>query len=148
MIAIVATAMAAAVTPAGAAVDRGRPACDYCRMVFTRPQFGGEIRTADGRRLIFDAAECMAAYCLRQARTTDLVAVRAVRYDAPAARIDVHRAWFVRSDSLESPMGLNLAAFATHRRAQAEAKRTRGRVLSWRSVVTLVDTTWFRKPGP
>ena len=41
--------------------DRGRPTCDYCRMIITEKEYGGKIKTVKGKALIFDATECMAA---------------------------------------------------------------------------------------
>ena len=45
--------------------DRGRPTCDYCRMIITEKEYGGRIKTAKGKTLIFDATECMAAFVIK-----------------------------------------------------------------------------------
>jgi len=45
--------------------DRGRPTCDYCRMIITEKEYGGKIKTAKGKALIFDATECMAAFVIK-----------------------------------------------------------------------------------
>src|SRR5882762_7485605 len=57
-----------------AALDQGRPACDYCRMILTEPGFGGEIAVRSGPRKIYDSVECMAAAVL-----TDTVPQREIR---------------------------------------------------------------------
>ena len=45
--------------------DRGRPTCDYCRMIITEKEYGGRIKTTKGKTLIFDATECMAAFVIK-----------------------------------------------------------------------------------
>lgn len=126
--------------------DEGRPCCDYCRMIITEKAFGGEVRTADQKLLIFDATECMAAFWLMQrADTVRLRSLRSIRHERPSERIDARRAWYVHCDSLPSPMGMNLSAYGSAAQAMAALGRRRGRLLRWNEVVSLVRGTWF--PG-
>jgi copper chaperone NosL len=107
------------------------------------PAFGGEMRMKDGSWLRFDAAECIAALTI--ARPRDTVGVRsmlAIDHDRPARRIDARRAWYLHSDSLPSPMALNLSAYATRAAARAARKRHGGSLLRWPEVVELVRVRW------
>lgn len=130
---------------ARAALDAGRPACDYCRMIFTDPRFGAEITTRSGQLKIYDAIECMAAAVL-----TDSVPQRDIRgvfvrdHDAPHARIALSRAVFLHCPKLESPMGQSLLAFGSRARARQACRSLEGRVLDWRGVLTQVDSVWFQ----
>jgi copper chaperone NosL len=142
----VAALLAAALAPAGAtaATDLGRPACDYCHMLLEHADYGGVITTTAGRRLIYDAIECMAAAVL-----TDSVPPRTIRsmtvkdYRAPHASLDAGRAVFLHSPTLESPMGLGLSAHASAARANAVRAAHPGELLDWKRVVAHVNDTWF-----
>ena len=128
-----------------AALDAGRPACDYCRMILSEPEFGGEIDTRSGPRKIYDSVECMAAAVLTDSvRQRDIRAIRLVDHDAPHARVQLGRAVFLYCPTIESPMGLSLAAFAARTRAERACSPAAGRLLDWRGVLTLVDSTWFQ----
>ena len=131
--------------PVGAALDEGRPACDYCRMIFEDPAFGAEITLRSGQRKIYDAVECMAAAVLTDSvAQRDIRAISLVDHDAPHARVPLARATFLQCRAFESPMGLSLGAFATRTRAGAACVGGAGRILDWRGVLTLVDSTWFQ----
>jgi nitrous oxide reductase accessory protein NosL len=119
-------------------------ACDYCGMAIEQPRFGGRMQTFDRRSLRFDATECMAAFTLRP-RDGALAAVGlwSVRYDRPGAEIDARQAVYLLSDSLASPMGLGLSAFADRRTAEALRAKVGGRLLDWTQVVERVRERWF-----
>ena len=136
---------ALAPTNAPAALDEGRPACDYCRMIFTDPRFGVEVNLKSGARKIYDAVECMAAAVL-----TDSVAVRDVKsvtlvdHARPGTRVPIERAVFLHCPEQESPMGQSLLAFATKAEADSTCPPRRGTRLDWRGVLTQVNSTWFQ----
>lgn len=147
-----APALAAAALLAGAAppppwaISPARPAaCAYCRMPVESRDFGGEIRTTDGRRQRYDAVECMAAAVL-----TDSVPPRAIRamtatdHAAPHRALDARRAVFLRSAALHSPMGLDVSAHAGAAAARAAQRRHAGEILDWKGVLALVNHLWFR----
>jgi nitrous oxide reductase accessory protein NosL len=128
-----------------AALDQGRPACDYCRMIFSEPGFGGEIATRSGQRKIYDTVECMAAAVLTDSvRQGDIHAIRLVDHDAPHARITLAHTVFLHCPEIQSPMGLSLLAFASRARADSTCAHHGGRLLDWRGVLSLVDSTWFQ----
>jgi copper chaperone NosL len=130
-----------------AALDAGRPACDYCRMILTEKGFGGEIVTARGRRLIFDSTECMAAFLLAGTISSlEIASVLSVDHEDPRRRLRADRAFYLRSPALGSPMGLNLSAYRSAPRAAAAKRRYPGELLAWNQVLALVDTTWYRRP--
>jgi hypothetical protein len=131
--------------PARAALDAGRPACDYCRMIFSEHGFGGEIVTRSGRRKIYDTVECMAAAVLTDSvPQRDIHAIRVVDHDAPYAHIALRHTVFLHCPELQSPMGLSLLAYADSGRAGRACPRHAGRVLDWRGVLALVDSAWFQ----
>jgi hypothetical protein len=148
-----ATALAVACAPQaprtqqapGADAAPTQPVCAYCRMIFQHAEYGGEIHTTSGRRLIYDSVECMAAAVL-----TDSVPPPSVRtmtvtdFGAPHAAIAAARAVFLHCPSLESPMGLGLSAHATTETARAAQGARAGRTFDWGQVVAYVDSIWFQ----
>src|SRR5260221_11182334 len=133
--------------PARAAPDAGRPACDYCRMIFEDPAFGAAITLRSGQRKIYDAVECMAAAVLTDSVSQrDIRAISLVDHDAPHERLPLARAAFLQCRTYESPMGLSLAAFPTRARASAAGGAGMGRVLDWRGGLAVADSVWV--PGP
>jgi hypothetical protein len=121
------------------------PACAYCRMALEQPAFGGTVVTTAGRRLRYDAIECMAAAVL-----TDSVPSRAIRsmsvtdHAPPHRSLDVRRAVFLLSPGLHSPMGLDLSAHAGDAAARAAQRRHAGERLDWRGVLAHVNHAWFQ----
>jgi hypothetical protein len=147
-LALALVAAASAPGHAAAAVIEGRPACDYCRMLFEDPRFGAEVTLVSGAKKTYDAIECMAAAVL-----TDSVAVRDVRSitlvdwarpSSPKSSVAIDRAVFLHCPELTSPMGLSLLAFRSRADADTACPARRGTVLDWRGVLTQVNSRWFQ----
>ena len=129
--------------PSTAALDQGRLACDYCKMIITRADFGGEILTTGGARLIFDSTECLAAYVLSRATLPqEIRTMVSIDHEAPRHRLRAEQACYLHSASLESPMAMNLSAYRSRARAEIARRRHPGGLLTWPQVLALVDSTW------
>ena len=146
-LALGAAIVASLLVPLGApaAIEQGRPVCDYCRMIFEDPRIGAEIVLGSRTSRRYDAIECMAAAVL-----TDSVAVRDVRsvvlvdYGRPATRVPLDRAIFVHCPEIQSPMGLSLIAFRSRAEADSTCPGSRGTILDWRGVLVQVNGMWFQ----
>jgi copper chaperone NosL len=124
--------------------DRGRKACDYCRMIISDKQYGGKLRTAKGKTYIFDASECLAAFTIKEMAKPDTVAaIYSVNFANPASFVNVNRAVYLQTKALMSPMSLNLLAFATAADAEGAKKKYPGEILRWNQVLDLVKRKWF-----
>jgi len=138
-------ALGLAAGPASAAVDGGRPACDYCRMIFQDPRFGTEVTLRSGRKKIYDAVECMAAAIL-----TDSIAVRDIRtvtlvdHARLGVRVPLDRTVFLHCPGEESPMGQSLLAFGSRVSADSTCPAPSGTILDWRGVLEQVNSVWFQ----
>jgi len=139
-------ALALAPGAALALLDEGRPACDYCRMIFDEhPLCGGEILTRSGARKIYDSMECMAAAVLTDSvPQRDIRAIALVDHAHPTMHVPLARAVLVHCPEMETPMGLSLVAFRTRADAQRACPSRAVRFIDWRGVLTHVDTTWFK----
>jgi copper chaperone NosL len=131
--------------PAGAFAQRcsdsGRPCCDYCRMIFTEPAYGADLVSPSKARLVFDAVECLAAFWITNPDSAG--PMRAMDHDKPGTFIDAWKASYVHSDSLPSPMGMNLTPFASKKRAETVRRRHGGEILTFEQVVALVRSRWY-----
>jgi copper chaperone NosL len=127
-----------------AGVYEGHRTCDYCHMFLDHEDFGGRLKTVQGKTLIFDASECMAAFSLSKIDPKEIRALRSVDHAHPGKLLDAKRAWYLRSDARPSPMAVNLSAYAS--RAEAERARTAlgGDVLTWDQVMELIKQRWFK----
>jgi copper chaperone NosL len=109
----------------------GTDACDFCRMTISDTRFGGEIETARGRLVVFDAIECLASYHI-DATARDDVRRTWVADFLTSRMIPADSAVFVEG-AIGSPMGRSLVAFAS--RTEAEAHREGGRLLGWNDIL-------------
>lgn len=135
-LATLAFAVSTGCTPAGARpLIAGEDACAYCRMTISDLRFGGEAITATGRVLTFDAIECMASWA-RSAPAADRRKLFVMDLQHPGAFVAVDSAGFLVGTSASTPMGRSIVSFASRADAEAARPTLRGRVATWRDVIT------------
>lgn len=113
----------------------GLDACEFCRMTISDVRFGAQLQTATGKRLTFDAVECVASYVLA-AEPGAVTDVRVADFES-ARLIPVDSATFLVESDLASPMGRSLVAFAD-RDSDRLVREHGGRVVHWDGVLALV----------
>ena len=89
----------------------GEDQCAYCRMTISNPNYGALLITNKGRARKYDAIECMINDL--QEIHQPYKKLKVVPYDRPKSLIPADKAYFVISEAYRSPMGANLAAFAS-----------------------------------
>ncbi|HEV2643264.1 MAG TPA: nitrous oxide reductase accessory protein NosL [Candidatus Elarobacter sp.] len=120
----------------------GRADCTYCRMRIDDPRFGGEIVSAHGKVLQFDAVECMASYYRALPDRGSATSLWVADFDHPGTLLPVASAQFVRitgGTAKGSPMGGLLAV-----RSGSDVRPLRAQLgdlttMTWNEVVA--DTT-------
>ena len=118
--------------------------CGYCRMVFQDKAFGAEMQLDSDSVLVFDATECLAAYMIsNRLRPSRVRKIWSVDYSRPTTLVDAREAWYLRSDKLPSPMGVNIAAFRSKAESDSAYTRIGGDAMDWKGVVSLVRGLWF-----
>ena len=127
--------LAAAVLLAACAADAvpiryGADTCAQCRMTISDTRFGAELVNDKGKAFTFDAIECLMSY-LEVHPQLQPRAVWVTDFEHPPQLVRAERATYVRSPSLRSPMGANLAAFAPGRAGGDLVQRYGGEALSW-----------------
>ena len=136
------------VWPAGliAGEDRGRPTCDYCRMIITEKEYGGKIKTVKGKTLIFDATECMAAFVIKaMVKPAEIRSLWSVHFSHPGRMVNAKTACYLQSNSMTSPMSINLSAYRSRVEAERMREKHPGELLNWDQVLDLVKQKWFRE---
>ncbi len=134
----------AACSPEPVPIDYGKDECANCKMRIVQPKYGSEIVTRKGKAYKFDAPECMIAFLLEGKTVAEQeVALTLVPDFETEKFITVETAFFLRSDNLKSPMGLNVAAFATKEAAEGQQRDLKGDMLTWQMFKDLVKKEWL-----
>lgn len=142
-----ALAVAAGCGPAGPRALSANDSCSYCRMAIGDTRFGATVMLATGRQLAFDSIECLTSYLAAGADVAPIAAVYVSDYEARQL-VDARTAVYVRSASVRSPMGRELAAFDADADTTALRARYGGAMLSWSDVQRLAADSAPRPPHP
>lgn len=114
----------------------GTEACAHCRMALTDTRYGGEAVSRTGKVYVYDSVACMAAHqAAVAAEATEVQSLWVVDFMHPGELIPVGEAFFLQSDLLHSPMGLNLTAFGREMRPESALNSFGGAILSWDQVL-------------
>lgn len=90
----------------------GKDDCNYCKMKIMDSKFGAEIVTTKGKVFKFDDVNCMVRHIKdNRLNQNDLKYTLVVNYAQPKSLIDAKNAYYLRSESINSPMGSYIAAF-------------------------------------
>jgi copper chaperone NosL len=111
-------------------IEYGKDNCEQCRMTVMNPQFGAGMLTAKGKVFAFDAGECLVRY-LRSKGFQEKEEYFVSNYSAPGTLINARTAIFLHGDSIQSPMGGNLAAFSSIESAKLVQHELGGRIMKW-----------------
>lgn len=134
-------------TPEPEPINYGGDNCAYCRMTVTDPRYGAELVTATGKTYMFDSIECLAAY-VQENPDVEVHSLWVPNFRDPGTLMNLEEAFLVRSDSLKSPMSLNVAAFRENSASpEVVADSLGGTVMSWNEVRSLVKREWIESPS-
>ncbi len=108
----------------------GEDACANCRMLINEAPYACAIETEEGEVRKYDDFNCM---------FLDSERVKPKRYwvhhhDKPDQWLDGEKAFYVRADALQTPMGSRTLAVATRDEAERKAKQLNGQVLTFEAI--------------
>lgn len=127
----------------------GEEAGAYCKMTITDERYGAELVTKKGKVYPFDSVECMASFYLNGTVPREEVAgLYVTDFQNPPALVPAPEAFFLLSNNLRSPMGLNLTAFSAAIGRGAVENAFSGTILSWDEVLARVETRLAEGEGP
>jgi copper chaperone NosL len=123
-------------------ISFGRDNCANCGMMASDARFGAEIVTSKGKILKFDSVECLAGFLNKKGSGADVASLWVVDFGHPSKLIDATRGFYLQSDKLNSPMGLNLTAFSDREAAAGMQATFPGATLTWPEVLKFVGQRW------
>ncbi len=115
------------------AIHYNKDACEFCKMSISVPGFATELVTTKGRIYKFDDLSCMLAYTKANPQVP-VLNLYVTSFVAPHEFIKTQDAYFVRHETLKSPMGGNTAAFSDSLAALKWATDARGELLNWQEL--------------
>ena len=122
-------------------IPYGQANCAHCSMTVADNRYGAELVNDKGKAFFFDSGECLAAYVAEQPEQGEKAAHLLVTdFTNPGQLTDARKAYFLQSDALPSPMGMNLTAVAKEAAVQQLQQEHGGELLTWDEVVTKVKS--------
>jgi copper chaperone NosL len=110
-------------------------------MLITDPKYGSELMTDKGKIYKFDSVECLAAYSFKNDPLNNWTKWVTDFYN-PNNLINLKSAFFLKSQKLRSPMGLNLSAFSKEDHLQTIRNEFGGTKISWIELAKYVSEEW------
>jgi copper chaperone NosL len=107
-------------------IEYGKEACQFCEMTIVDPAFSAQAVSTKGKQYKYDAIECMVNDLLQ--KDVEMAVVKVADFAHPGSMIDAKKAVFIINDSIQSPMGANLAAL---KNSELSAS---GTVLDWKEL--------------
>lgn len=111
-------------------INYGNDACHYCKMTIVDKTHASEIVTNKGKASKYDAIECM-LNDLQDRNKEDIALYLVTDYVNPEKLTDATVATYLISESIQSPMGANLTAFANKADAERNVKNNQDSLFTW-----------------
>jgi copper chaperone NosL len=105
-------------------------------MTLADPRFAGQLVTTTGKSIPFDDVGCLAEYVAAGQVSRERIASLWVGdFTEPDSLVEVHRAVFLRSDSLRTPMDHQVVALRPGHAADSARAALGGVLLTWDQVL-------------
>jgi copper chaperone NosL len=115
-------------------IEYGKDNCEQCRMTVMNPKFGAGLLTSKGKVFAFDAGECLVRY-VKANGYNEKDQYFMSDYTNPGTLIDATKSTYLHGDSIQSPMGGNLASFKDLKSAMVAQNSLGGQILSWEELI-------------
>lgn len=89
-------------------IKYGEDSCHYCGMTIVSQAHSAQAVSAKGKQFKYDAIECMVNDIIEN--QSEMAVKHVANFANPGEMIDAEKAGYVINDSINSPMGANLAA--------------------------------------
>ena len=115
----------------------GEDACHHCKMVLMDQKFGAEVVTTKGKVYKFDDVNCMISFINNDIKDERDIKFRLVaEFNKPGELTDAGNAFYVKANSIKSPMASQVAAFGNYDEMTKHKKELQGIYLTWGELVT------------
>ncbi len=118
----------------------GKDACHYCKMNIVEKNHAAQLVTKKGKQYKYDAAECL-LNDLKNKDVENAAFILVSDFYTPEKLVNATEAIFLISDSVQSPMGANLATFKDKTVALNFVKNNNGSLYSWTEIQQHFNTT-------
>lgn len=133
-----------ACSPSPQPIHFGQEECSHCSMIISEEPFASQLLTETGRHYNFDAIECLAAYVEGGEVDEDHIhSLLVPDFNRPDEWLDAREAVILKSENLQSPMGLNYSAYAGDEQAREHKQGYGGELLDWMQVRNEVRKAWI-----
>jgi copper chaperone NosL len=110
----------------------GTDMCYTCKMTLVDQKFGAEIVTKKGKVYKFDDVNCMLGfYHADFEEQGNMAHLLVINFAQPNQLIDATNSWYLKSESIKSPMASGIAAFATQEEYSPYKKEWKAILMSW-----------------
>lgn len=107
--------------------------CDNCKMSIADAKFACETITSKGRVYKFDDIECMQNF-IKENSTNTFSSILVSDFNNNLQLFNADEGFFLKSESLKSPMGGNTAAFISKNLAVDYSKKCNAAVIDWKQI--------------
>jgi copper chaperone NosL len=133
--AILVMVFGASCSPGPQPIQFGKDACDFCKMTILDQRFGGEVITEKGKVYKFDDIHCITSFLKSgYSNKTKGAGIYLLNYNTPATFVTSGESFLLRSSGLHSPMGSNIAAFATEAGREQSKQQVNGENVQWNDI--------------
>lgn len=118
-------------------LNYGTDGCHFCKMTIMDKKFGGEVVTTKGKVFKFDDANCMINFLNTGGVDERDIAFRLmIDFSQPEKLIDANNGFFLKGESIKSPMASQVAAFEDYEVMKKYKKELNAIYLTWGELVT------------
>jgi copper chaperone NosL len=117
-------------------ISYGKDACDFCKMLISDQKFGAEVITTKGKIFKFDDMHCTVSFIKSNTvEKNDIAAVYFTDFSQKGKLVKSESSFLLFSDSLRSPMGGNVAAFAAEDSLKKFQQQFNGNTVQWSDLI-------------
>jgi copper chaperone NosL len=114
----------------------GTDGCDFCKMTITDQRFGAELVTNKGKLYKFDDVHCIAAFLNSGILDEKEIGnIYMLDFSQPGTLVPATESYFLKSETLRSPMGANIAAFRHEDSMKKFSTQFPGETMRWDEAV-------------
>jgi copper chaperone NosL len=116
-------------------LNYGKDQCHHCKMTLVDNRYGAALRTDKGKVYKFDDVNCLVDFLhsgkLPQAEVAE---ISFANFAQPNTLVPQEQAWFLHSDSLNTPMASGVAVFGSEAELQKAQATYPGRQWTWQQL--------------
>ncbi len=110
--------------------------CSSCKMTIADSRYAAQLITDKGRVYKFDDVICLINF-LNDNKQIAIGSIWVTNFNSPTTWLNVNQAYFIKSRSLQSPMGGNSPAFESKASAAIYADVDTGETFTWDKLIQL-----------